>query len=188
MATPSNNPGSGTGCGVTLIELVVSMSIAGIVFASVMFSWTYISRHTTIQQRKSIFAAQAEQAASLIANDIRKSPGVVFVEPHAIAYLSPIGDDTTRYYFDNDSLRKNNAAVQLVVPCAKIVQFTIEKQDSTMASAPSDAAQDRQRDIILLVTLGMHDCFDNNSVVRLVVRVKQLANGALLSGSRTWNW
>ena len=67
-------------------------------------------------------------------------------------------------------------------------RFTIAKQDSATTGGLSYNAQDKQQDIILLVTFGMQDCFHNQSVVRLAVKVKLLAGGPLLSGSRTWNW
>jgi prepilin-type N-terminal cleavage/methylation domain-containing protein len=160
MATSSNNHRSPQ-AGVTLIELVVAMVIAGIVISLTLASWTFISTHTTLGQHKTEFLSQAEQTASLIVNSIRRSEQVISFDKNAISFIAASGGDTVTYAFDGDTLRKNGAPVQFVTEGATVVRFSVEKDEA--ASMPSarplasaQSAQDAQ-DIVLTITLGMKD-------------------------------
>jgi prepilin-type N-terminal cleavage/methylation domain-containing protein len=164
MATGSNNHRSRPQAGVTLIELVVAMVIAGIVISLTLASWTFISKHTTLGQHKTEFLSQTEQTASLIVNSIRRSEQVISFDKNAISFIAGIGGDTVTYAFDGDTLRKNGAPVQFVTEGARVVRFSVEKDEAAsmpsarpLASAQSaQSAQDAQ-DIVLTITLGMKD-------------------------------
>ncbi len=171
--------------GVTLIELVVAMAIAGIVISLTLASWTFIAKHTTLGKRKSEFYSQAEQTGSLIAHDIRTSLMVISFDKSAITFITGKGGDTITYAFDGDTLRKNGAAVRFVSEGAAVVRFSIEKDDaaSTPAARPL-ASPSGAQDIVLTVTLGMKDRAGAVSEIPSSVKVRCAPLGDLYNKNK----
>jgi len=71
----------------TLVELVVALSIGSILVSLVLFSWTFMARHTVLQKRKSMFYAQTELAASMVAGDVRRSSQVIAFDAGSITFV-----------------------------------------------------------------------------------------------------
>jgi prepilin-type N-terminal cleavage/methylation domain-containing protein len=175
--------------GHTLIELIVALSISGIVITMALFSWTFISRHTTIQKRKSIFYSQAEMTASLIVNDLRTSPAILSINDHAITFVARTNGDTVTYEFTGDSLRKNRIGVPLVAEGANVVQFSIEKRSVTTEDPIRKSLPGKKReDILLIVTLGMQDRTGLTSLLPLQVKVRSPDEPTGGYGNNRWNF
>jgi prepilin-type N-terminal cleavage/methylation domain-containing protein len=175
--------------GITLVELLVALVISGIVISGAMFSWTFISRHTTLQKRKSAFFAQTEQAAALIANDIRTSPHVLFFDDNTITLVARTSGDTITYRLTGDSLRKNDAAVRFFSEGATPVKFSIEK-DKSASSSPSGLTSDPRvpQDIVLIVTLGTRDRTGLTSEIRSSVKIRYAEEEGKVNNKFKWNY
>jgi prepilin-type N-terminal cleavage/methylation domain-containing protein len=175
--------------GLTLIELVVALVISGIVISLAMFSWTFISRHTTLQKRKSTFYSQTEQAAALIANDIRTSPHVLLFDDKAITLVARNGGDTLTYRLDGDTLRKNDAAVRFFSEGAKVVRFSIEKDKAWPSPAldPPGSPPEPQ-DIVLIVTLRTQDRTGLTSEIRSSVKIRYAEEEGNVDNKFKWNY
>jgi prepilin-type N-terminal cleavage/methylation domain-containing protein len=172
--------------GFTLVEMVIALFMAGIVISLAMFSWTFFSRHTMFQQHKSLFYAQTEQAASIIANDIRTSPHVIFFDPNAITFIASRGGDTVTYRLSSDSLRKNNVPLPYFSDGARAVKFSVERE----GPAPAVAAPGEQtppQDVAIVVTLAAQDRTGIISEIRnrMMIRYAEENN----AGDRSrWNY
>jgi prepilin-type N-terminal cleavage/methylation domain-containing protein len=186
--TKCNSRRARTG-GLTLIELVVALFISGIVISAAMFSWTFISRHTTLQKRKSAFYAQTEQAAALIVNDIRTSPHVLFFDDNAITLVARNGGDTLTYRLTGDSLRKNDIAVRFFSEGATPVKFSIEKDKSASSSSTGPASDPRApQDIIIVITLRTQDRTGLTSEIRSSVKIRYAEEEGNVNNKFKWNY
>jgi prepilin-type N-terminal cleavage/methylation domain-containing protein len=178
MATSRDNHRRRPQGGVTLVELVVAMAIAGIVISLTLASWTFISRHTTLGKHKAEFLSQTEQTASLIVNSIRRSEQVISFDKNTISFIAGSGGDTVTYAFDGDTLRKNGDAVQFVTEGATVVRFSVEKDEAASTpSARSLASPLDAQDIVLTVTLGMKDRSGASSEIPSSVKIRFVPPG-----------
>jgi prepilin-type N-terminal cleavage/methylation domain-containing protein len=171
--------------GVTLVELIVALVISGIVISLAMFSWTYLSRHTTLTKRKHLFYSQTELTAAIIANDVRRSPQIILFTENAVSYIDGRSGDTVVYKFDGDTLRKNDTAVQFVSEGAKVIKFSVEKDEASSGAKPGYLNQ--SQDIVLLITLGMQDRAGTTSEIPNKVKVRYIEGGEEVIKSR-WNF
>lgn len=183
-----NSRCAGTG-GLTIIELTIALVISGIVISLVLFSWTYISRHTTLQKRKSAFYAQTEQAAALIANDIRTSPHVLFFDDKAITLVARNGGDTLTYRLAGDSLCKNDTAVRFFSEGSKVVRFSIEKDKASPPPVlgPPGIPPEPQ-DMVLVVTLRTQDRTGLTSEIRSSVKIRYAEDENVGNNKSKWNY
>jgi prepilin-type N-terminal cleavage/methylation domain-containing protein len=156
-----------TSGGVTLVELVVAMAIAGIVISLTLTSWTLIAKRTTLGKHRSGFYSQTEQAQRIIVDGVRKSSRVISFDKSAITFVADAGD-TVSYAFDGDTLRKNGAALQFVTEGGKVVRFSVEKDSA--ASPP--ALSLTEQDIMLTITLGMKDRTGAGSEILSSVKIR----------------
>jgi Tfp pilus assembly protein FimT len=185
MAQSSGNPAS-RASGVSLVELVVAMFIAGVVISIVMSSWTFVARHTELQKRKSEFYAQTEQMGSIIANEIRTSPRVILFDASGITFVASRGGDTVTYRLNNDSLRKNGAAIPFVADGATVVKFSIEKEEMPRAPVPP-GEQNETQDLTLVVTLGTQDRTGLTSEIRNRVKTRYVEAADAFEKNQ-WNY
>jgi len=114
--------------GITLVELVISVFISGIVVFIVMFFWLFVFKHTLFQKNKNIFYIQTEQTFSLIVNEIRKSIKVIRLDTNYIRFINAKNNDTVEYFFSFDTLWKNKTPLQLPLEETKIKCFYIDAQ------------------------------------------------------------
>jgi prepilin-type N-terminal cleavage/methylation domain-containing protein len=176
MAQRHNNAGNG----VTLIELVVALSIAGIVISLVMFSWTFIARHTEMQKRKAQFHAQSELIASIVSNDVRRASQVVSFNENSVTFVAQTGD-TVSYRLRNDSLFKNDSIFLPVSDGAKVVKFSATEEGQTYPT--SSGAQNA----VLNITLGAEGISGLASEIQTRVNV-QLSSDIAGGAERSWNY
>jgi hypothetical protein len=144
---------------ISLVATVLGAMAVSLVF----FSWNYISRHTIVQQRKSMFQAEADRMAQAIALEIRKSPEVFSWKDNSTTFLSSTGSDTITYGISNGAFLKNEVPVSVVASGAFVSQFSIEREN------PSDAL-DASKTIMLSITLVMQDQFGNASTIPIKIR------------------
>jgi prepilin-type N-terminal cleavage/methylation domain-containing protein len=183
-----NNRCAGIG-GLTLIELIVALVVSGIAISLALFSWTYISRHTTLQKRKSAFYAQTEQAAALIASDIRTSPHVLLFDDKAITLVARNNGDTLTYRLDGDTLRKNDTTVRYFSEGAKVVRFSIEKDKSwpPPAIGPPGSPPEPQ-DMVLIITLRTQDRTGITSEIKSSVKIRYAEEEENVQNKFKWNY
>ena len=169
--------------GFTIVELMIALALSGIVMSLVFSSWKYISHYTVTQQRKALFQTEANRIAQLIASQIRKSPKVVLKSANSIVFLSPDGLDTIAYEWTSESFKKNNAEMWGDDRSARITQFLIEKENPGIEL-------DSANSIMLLLTLGFKDRFDNESVFPLKVKAVVFPDQFDVKGrsAREWNF
>lgn len=172
--------------GLTLIELSVALFIGGVVISLVLFSWGFVARHTLLQKRKSAFYTQTELAASIIANEIRTSPRVLFFDNGAVTFIASRGGDTVTYRFSSDSLRKNGSALPPAMEGSKVTQFSVEKDKASPPAIPLTQKSEPQ-DIVLVITLGMQDRTGISSVIknRVTIRYEEDQD---ISFKNKWNY
>jgi prepilin-type N-terminal cleavage/methylation domain-containing protein len=164
---------TGDKAGVTLIELVVAMSIAGIVVSLALASWTLIAKHTALEKHKTEFQSQAEQTGSLIVNAVRNSDKVLLFGKNAITFVDGRSGDTVSYSFDADTLRRNGTAVPFVTQGTTVVRFSVEKDEA--ASAPMSrqgGLPGSWQDMVLCITVGMQDRNGATSEIAYSARVR----------------
>ncbi len=170
------------GCsGFTLVELVVALSITAIVITLVMFSWTFLLRHTTKQEQKAAFGAQIDLAASLIANDIQRASEVISFDNNSIAFV-PVNGDTVLYRLRNDTLVKNDTAFSPLANGVTVLRFSVaeEKQPSVVQAGI--------RNTVLTITLGARDRTGIETEIRSRVMVRLSGDSLGPAGSRAWNY
>ncbi|MGB7566819.1 MAG: prepilin-type N-terminal cleavage/methylation domain-containing protein [Chitinivibrionales bacterium] len=172
-----NSPGSR---GFTLLEVLVATMLGAMAISLVFFSWNYISQHAIVQQRKSIFQAEADRMAQTIAMEIRKSPEIISWRNDKIVFLSSSAPDTITYEFSNGNLLKNAIIVPCISPTAYISRFSIEG-DADEGQLPASNS------VSLVVTLGMEDGFGNASAIPLRIRANFPINSQD-SLTRKWNF
>jgi prepilin-type N-terminal cleavage/methylation domain-containing protein len=174
-------------CGVTLIELMVALSIAGITIGLVLFSWTFIARHTTIQKRKALLYSQTEAMITRVASEVRASPLVVSFSADSIGFVSQKTGDTVSYRWLGDTLYRKGTAVPIVPRCARVVRFSVEEdRESSDRQYAQQLSKGEKPDIVLVLTLGLKDCFGTTSVVPQRVKVRQPDN--LAPAGSGWNF
>jgi hypothetical protein len=154
-----------------------------------MFSWTFISRHTTLQKRKSTFYTQTEQAAALIANGIRTSPHVLFFDENAITLVARSGGDTITYRRAGDSLCKNDTALRFFSEGSRVVRFSIEKDKASPPPAlgPPGSPPEPQ-DIVLIVTLRTQDRTGLTSEIKSSVKIRYAEDENVGNYKSKWNY
>ena len=149
--------------GFVLVELMIALVLSGFVMTMVFYSWKYISNHTVTQQRKAMFQTEADRIAQTIAQQIRKSPEVMSIASTSIRFLLPGGADTVAYEFENGSFQKNGAALWQDNGRARICQFDIVKEASSLEA-------DTLTSMTILLTIGFMDRFGNAGVYPIKVR------------------
>jgi prepilin-type N-terminal cleavage/methylation domain-containing protein len=180
--------GRGLRRGVTLVELVVALSIAGIVTGLVLFSWSFVSRHTTQQKRKALLYSQTENLIGSIVNEVRASSQIVSYGDDSIVFISSKSNDTVSYSRTADTLYRKGAAVHLVSQCSKVVRFSIEIDEEASGNQyDQQLSKGEQPDIVLVITLGVEDCFGASSVIPQKVKVHQ-PDDATLGNASKWNF
>jgi hypothetical protein len=155
------------------------MALCGFAMTLVFYSWNYISNHTMVTQKKTMFHVEADRLAQSIAAELRKSPEVISLGENKTIFLSA-GGDTVTYEFTNGVLLKNGNAMQCTSTGAHIAQFSIEKE--------SGLADDTGlKTTMITLTEAMEDSSGNHSVISLKVRIAFQQNRA--DGSpRQWNF
>jgi prepilin-type N-terminal cleavage/methylation domain-containing protein len=170
--------------GMTLVELVVALSIGSILVSLVLFSWTFMARHTVLQKRKSMFYAQTELAASMVAGDVRRSSQVIAFDAGSITFVRT-GGDTVTYRLRNDSLVKNDTALRFASDGARVVRFAVEREDAP-SSVQTQTGADSSCNASLIITLGAVAASGIASEIRNRVKTRYLPD-TLRSGIR-WNY
>jgi len=175
--------------GVTLLELMVAISISGIVIGLAMFSWTFISQHTTMQKRKSLFYSQTEAIAAGIANTVRTSSQILSYSANTITCIDKNHGDTVTFEMNGDSLRKNMIAIPCLAEGARFSKFTIEEKTipiETSSGVLSD--EQKQPDVLLVLTLGMEDRTGMTCIVPMQIKVKKPLDHIENAAAGIWNF
>ena len=133
-----------------------------------------------MQQRKSMFQAEADRMAQAIALEIKKSPEVISWRNDKIVFITSNKADTNVYEFSNGNLLKNATIVRCMSHTARITGFSID-EDGLAGHAPASNS------VALVLTLGMADGFGNASTIPVQVRAN-FPQDRLDSLTRKWNF
>jgi prepilin-type N-terminal cleavage/methylation domain-containing protein len=166
--------------GFTLLEVIVAVALAGFTMSLVFFSWNYILHHTITQQHRSLFQAEAGRLAQSIASELGKSSEVTSIQTGKIIFLLSNTTDTSYYEFVNGTLLKNNKPVPIVSPGAYINLFSIEKEQNESRSENLFS--------MITMTIGMHDNFNDSSVISLKIRIAYPESSTGGSVEQNWNF
>jgi prepilin-type N-terminal cleavage/methylation domain-containing protein len=166
--------------GFTLLELIVAMALCAFALSLVFYSWNYISNHTIVQQRRSLFQAESDRIAQSIAAEMRKSPEVISLSTNRVTMLAANGADTVTFEYSNGVLLKNNAPVSCLLAGGRVTQFLIEKEGAAESNPASTYAT-------ITLTFRMENNFGDVSQIPLKIRVALPQNPAD-EALRQWNF
>ncbi len=171
------------------MELMIAIAMSGIVIGLAMFTWTYISRHTTLQKQKSLFYSQAEAIAAGIANTVRTSPNVISYSTNAITCVDKNHGDTVTYELYGDSLRKNTVGIPCVAEGARFTTFAIEEKAIPIQLPPGAVYDEKKQiDVLLVLTLGMENGTGLSCTVPMQIKVKKPLDNTGISARGLWNF
>jgi prepilin-type N-terminal cleavage/methylation domain-containing protein len=150
-------------CGFTLLEIMIAMTLIGLVVSMVFYSWCYITRHTVSIQHGSAFQAEAYRMVQSVSTEIRKSPEIISVKSDGIRFMSSNGTDTVDYEYVNDKLYRNNIPVSYISPYTFMNRFLIGMEHDYGSSGNTFS--------LLTITMGMNDSYGDTSLLSVKVRV-----------------
>jgi prepilin-type N-terminal cleavage/methylation domain-containing protein len=155
--------------GLTLLELMVSISISAIVIALALSSWSYLNKHTLYQENKGTLRNETARIADEITLKLRRTPGLLTFTQNSVSLIDPSGNDTLEYAFDGMRLTRNGAPMHFGVIDGGITSFDLR-----------NAAAGASEYLLLEVTISAKDKYDNRDTCRFVVNVKS-RNSAVFS-------
>jgi type II secretory pathway pseudopilin PulG len=139
--------------GTTLIELIVAITMSAIVVGTIFFAWNTISRHISVQSRKSIFEVEARRIIAEIGSDLRRTPRLLAWHTTGLTLIDPTTNDTVSYTFTSEELNRNDSPLVTIAPTAVVTDFEVEAEE---ASEPAPYFN-----TLLHVHLRMEDRFGN---------------------------
>ncbi len=170
----------GRGHGYTLLELIVAMALCTFALSLVFYSWNYISNHSIIQQRRSLFQVESDRIAQSVAAEMRKSPEVISLSTNRVTMLAANGADTVTFEYSNGVLLKNGAPVSCLSAGGRVTQFLIEKEGAAASNPASTYAT-------ITLTFRMENNFGDVSQIPLKIRVA-LPQNPTNEALRQWNF
>ena len=160
--------------GLTLLELIVTISISAIVLTLVLSSWNYLNKHTAHQENKGIIRDETARVAEELTLRLRRTPGVLRFTPASITLLPPVSGDTLEYAFDGRDLTLNRAPVPFNVRGGSITSFHVNSKTIETLEY-----------LLLEITISSKDSWNNYDTSRFVVNVK---NGGAVSLESGWGF
>ncbi|MDR0305871.1 MAG: prepilin-type N-terminal cleavage/methylation domain-containing protein [Chitinispirillales bacterium] len=155
--------------GMTLMELMVTISISTIVFTLILSSWNYLNKHVFYQESKGIIQDETARIAQELMLKLRRTPGVLEFTYSSVKLLEHDGGDTLEYAFDGRDLTRNGMPVAFNTSGGRITSFDVNSQSDQTAEH-----------LLLEIAISSSDNRNNSDTNRFVVNVK---NGGAFSES-----
>jgi prepilin-type N-terminal cleavage/methylation domain-containing protein len=146
---------SGNRKGFTLLELMVAIAVSGLVVALAFGAWIAVTHHTERLDRSRMLDVEARRLAVSMANELRRTPAVVRLEPQAVGYVSKISFDTVVYSTDGAGLLRNNEPVQIRSTQSRVCELTVEDLSRNGMAVYGNH--------LIRITLCLEDGFGNRS-------------------------
>jgi prepilin-type N-terminal cleavage/methylation domain-containing protein len=160
--------------GLTLLELIVTISISTIILTLVLSSWNYLNQHVSHQENKGIIRDETARVAEELMLKLRRTPGVLRFTPTSITLLSHNSNDTLEYAFDGNNLTRNEVPVTFGVHGGSITSFYVHSKTAETLEY-----------LLLEVTISSKDNWSNYDTSRFVVNAK---NGSVVSPDAGWGF
>jgi len=160
--------------GLTLLELIVTISISAIVLTLALSSWNYLNQHVAHQENKGIIRDETSRIAEELLLRLRRTPGVLQFTPTSVTLLSHNSSDTLEYAFNGSDLIRNGTPMQLGVHGGNITSFFINNKTAETLEY-----------LLLEITISSRDSRNNYDTSRFVVNVK---NGSAVSIDSDWEF
>ncbi|MCL2689216.1 MAG: prepilin-type N-terminal cleavage/methylation domain-containing protein [Chitinispirillia bacterium] len=160
--------------GLTLLELIVTISISTIIITFVLSSWNYLNQHVSHQENKGIIRDETARVAEELMLRLRRTPGVLQFTPTSVTLLSHNSSDTLEYAFDGENLNQNGTPVQFGVRGASITSFHVNSKTVETLEY-----------LLLEITLTSSGNRNNHDTSRFVVNAK---NGSAVSLETGWGF
>jgi len=160
--------------GLTLIELMVTISVSAIIFTLVLSSWNYLHKHVSHQENKGVIRDETARVAEELMLRLRRTPGVLQFTPTSITLLSHNSGDTLEYAFDGRDLTRNRTPIPFNVRGGSITSFHVNSKTVETLEY-----------LLLEITISSKDNRNNFDTSRFVVNVK---NGGAVSLESGWGF
>ena len=157
--------------GLTLMELMVTISISTIVITLVLSSWNYLNQHVSRQENKAIIRDETARVAEELTLRLRRTPGVLQFTSTSITLLSHNSNDTLEYVFDGRDLTRNGTPIPFNVRGGSITSFYVNSKTAETLEY-----------LLLEIIVSSRDSHNNFDTSRFVVNVKNGSTASLESG------
>lgn len=147
--------------GMTIMELMVTISISAIVLTLVLSSWNYLNKHVSRQESKALIRDETARVVEELTQRLRRTPGVLQFTPTSVTLLSHNGSDTLEYAFDGRDLTRNGTPVPFSVRGGNITSFSIQCKTAETLEY-----------LLLEVTISSEDNWNNYDTSKFVVNAK----------------
>lgn len=172
---PRRRPVRGA-AGVTFIELLAVMMVAGIITAVILGTWQRLSWYIYRQEARGQLRADTDRIANVLSEELRRSREVLSMSDNEIVFVATKTGDTIAYRLDWDGvLMRNDTPVHIAVRDALVEEFTVETTDSDPFSTAGEVG-------LVRISLQLTDTArGNSSSADIEVAVQ-------LPGDPFWNW
>ncbi len=149
--------------GLTLLELMVSISVSAIVITLALSSWNYLNKHILYQESKRTVRGETARVAEEIALKLGRTPGLLRFTDNSVTFIEQNGGDTLEYAFTDETyITKNGVPMYFGVQGGSITSFSLR----------NTAAGDSEY-LLLEVTVSSKDTRGNRDTCRVIVNVKK---------------
>jgi prepilin-type N-terminal cleavage/methylation domain-containing protein len=154
--------------GLTLIELIIALSLAATLIASVYYFWAFLNRHTYTHTQNAQLAVESHRIVNTLLMQLQRASTVLSFDIASIQFVASQGD-TLRYSFDGDSLRINGTPLLINNKGAVVAEFKIlDMNENDIREA---------QHTLIEITLSMYNHLkDTTTVIRSVRISKPLQN------------
>ena len=154
--------------GLTLIELIIALSLAATLIASVYYFWTFLNRHTYTHTQNAQLTVESHRIVNTLLTHLQRASTILSFDISSIQFVTSRGD-TLHYSFDGDSLRINEIPLLIINKGTAVAEFKI-------ADMNENDIREAQHTLIE-ITLSLHNHLkDTATVVRSVRISKPLQN------------
>jgi hypothetical protein len=153
--------------GVTLVELMVALLLSTIVIFAIFLAWSSLSRHLTVQSRRTRLETESQRIGRDIVSDIRRAPAILSIGQSSISLTSDRRSDTITYERNSypGELLCNGKPLTLLAPDAKVTIFSLAQESGSAFASDSG--------VLLTVRVGLTDDFGDSSVYSYKVSIRQ---------------
>lgn len=157
--------------GLTMIELIVALSMAVTLVATVYYFWNFLNKHTHVHTQNAIFTTEVSRIANSIGNQIRNASSILSFDASSITFVTQ-KNDTIKYEFNGDSLLQNETPLTIISKGANVTDFTI----TNLTESDYREAQHALFEIALTMTTTAGDSSSISLTVRTPKPVDNYSN------------
>lgn len=122
--------------GVTLVELTIAVALSAVLAASVFFTWNYLTRHTTIQNRRTAIRAEGNRITNQLSLQLRRAESIINLDNSSIQFTVNNRADTISYVFSGSEMTYNQQPISFTIPAIEVSNFTITDNNENNPAKP----------------------------------------------------